>query len=61
MLNVAHFDETGCTIHVGIYYIVPVLGTDLVLNINPRVRACRRHLDKLNSFSQMCIFLVHII
>jgi len=51
-LNVAHFDETGCTTHVDIHYTVPVLGTAVFLNISSRVRkcACRRHREKLNSF-----------
>jgi len=33
-----HFDEPGCTIHVHIYYTVPVLVTTVFLKMSLRVR-----------------------
>jgi hypothetical protein len=34
----AVIDEPGCTIHVDIYYTVPVFVTSVFLKINPRVQ-----------------------
>ena len=44
----SYFDEPRCTIHVDVYYTVPVLVTAVFLKMNPRVR-------------NVCILLVYII
>jgi hypothetical protein len=36
-----YFDEPGCTIHVDMYFTVPLLVTTVLLKMNPQVQNMR--------------------